>query len=457
MDMTTGDVLESEGFLYDGPLALAEGLDRQAFDAALHEVIEEGVSEGVNNANPLKDVFKAENVPFRGREVVRLAHTSRNISPMFVGEGGAFAEAGNQGYVKQFVGQKKMMARIYLTWEVMQDSATSDGAWLSARKSEMNYLIDDIARRDEHALCSDGRGVLALVDESPSGTTLDVDAPGGITNDNFGNRFMSPNMYIAAVDPATGNLRTSIRKVVSVASAGSTVVFDAATYTGWAENDYLVQAANSSVTDVIDTSYEQAWWGLMAHVDDGTYRNNYFGLDRSQFPAFSSYVTSSTGALSTDLIQRVSDVLDQKFGSRINMILAHHSTRRLIIQLTDADRRYMGASLSRPDPGTVAFKQGDIPFGDVPVRAIRDLPLDVLMLLDTEKSGFRKYVSEPGKWADEAGGGVLKQIGSGSTARDAFEAWYRIRYQYFCENPGFNARLDGVTGQSVVVQRPAGN
>ena len=51
----------------------------------------------------------------------------------------------------------------------------------SARKSEMQYLIDDMARRDEFALNSDGRGVLALVDESPSGTTLDVDAPAGIT------------------------------------------------------------------------------------------------------------------------------------------------------------------------------------------------------------------------------------------------------------------------------------
>lgn len=432
------------------------GADKQALDATFKDVLEEGVSEGINNANPLKDILKTEKSPFRGREIVRLAHTSRNISPMFVGEDGAFADAGQQGYVRQFVGQKKMMARIRLTWEVMQDSTASEGAFISARKSEMNYLIEDIARRDEYALCADGRGVLALVDESPSGTTLDVDAPGGITNDNFGNRFLSAGMYVGAINPATNQLRTTIHRVVSAATAGSSIVVDSATHTGWAENDYIVQVANSTVTDVLDSSYEQAWWGLMALVDDGTYRANYFGLDRTQFPAFSSYVTASTGALSTDLIQRVSDVVDQKLGGRINMILSHHSTRRLIIQLTDADRRYLGASLMRPDAGTVAFKQGDVPFGDVPVRAIRDFPLDVLMFLDTEKSGFKEYVSESGKWADEAGGGVLKQVGYGSAARDAFEAWYRVRKQYFLENPGYCARLDGITGQSVVIQRPAG-
>jgi len=434
---------------------MASGLDKQAFDAALKDVLEEGVSEGINNKNPLRDLLKTEKVPFRGREIVRAAHTSGNVSPMFVGEDSAWADAGQQGYSRLFVDQKKLMARIRLTWEVMQDSTSSEGAFVSARKSEMQYLIDDISRRDEFALNSDGRGVLALVDESPSGTTLDVDAPGGITNDNFGNRFIQAGMYVGAINPANGQLRTSIRKVVSTPAAGSSITVDAATYTGWAENDYIVQAANSSVSDVLDTSYEHAWWGLMALVDDGTYRTNYYGADRTTIPAFSSYVTASTGAISVDLIQRVSDVLNQKFGGDTDIILCHHSTRRLLIQLTDADRRYMGADLQKPDAGTVAFKQGDIPFGGVPVRALRDFPLDVMMFLDTKNSGFREYVSESGKWADEDGS-VLARVGSGTSARDAYEAWYRVRKQYFLEFPAYCARLDGVTGQSLVVVRPAG-
>jgi len=432
------------------------GADKQALDAIFKDVMEDGIADGVNNKNPLRDVIKTESSPFKGREIQKVSHTGRNVSPMFVGEDSAFADAGNQTYSKLFVDQRKLMARLRLTWEVMVDSTSSEGAFVSARKSEMQYLIDDIARRDEYALSSDGRGVLCLVDESPSGTTVDVDAPGGITNDNFGNRFLSPGMYIAAVDPATGNLRTSIRKIMSVAAAGNTMTLDSSTLTLWANSDYIVQAANSSVTDILDTSYEHAWWGLMALVDDGTYRTNYFGVDRTAVPAYSSYVTASTGALSTDLIQRVSDVVDQKLGGKINMILAHHSTRRLVVQLTDADRRYMGASLLRPDAGTAAFKQGDVPFGDVPVRAIRDFPLDVMMFLDLTNAGFKEYVSEPGKWADEDGS-ILTRIGTSTTARDSFEAWYRVRKQYFLEYPAYCARLDGITGQALVVQRAAGS
>lgn len=455
-DMSTGDILEDEGYLYDGPVALAAGADKQALDAVFKEVYEQGVAEGVNNKNPLRDIIKTESVPFRGREIVKLAHTSRNVSPMFVGEDSAFADAGQQGYSRIFVDQRKLMSRLRMTWEVMTDSTATEGAFVSARKSEMQYLIDDMSRRDEIALNSDGRGVLAFVNGSPSTTTINIDTPGGITNSNFGNRFLSVGMYVGAVDPNTGNLRTSIRKVTAVASSGSTVTFDASTYTGWADNDYIVQVANSAVTDIIDTSYEHAWWGVMALVDDGTYRASYFGVDRSSVPAYSSYVTASTGALSADLIQRVSDVVDQKLNGKITKILCHHATRRLVIQLTDADRRYMAASLAKPDPGTSAFSQEDIPFGNVGVRALRDFPLDVMMFIDVEGAGFKEYVSEPGKWVDEDGS-VLRVVGLGTAGRDSFEAWYRIRKQYFLENPAKCARLDGITGQSIVIQRPAGS
>lgn len=434
------------------------GADKQALDAIFRDVLEEGISEGVNDKNPLRDLIRTETSPFRGREIQKLAHTSRNQSPMFVNEDAAFAEAGVQGYARFFINQKKLMARIRMTYEVMQDSTSNEGAWTSARRSEMKYLINDISRRDEHALASDGRGVLALVDESPTGAILDVDSPGGITNNNFGNRFISPGQYVAAVNPATGQLRTTIHRVLSCSSDGTQITVDSATHTGWADNDYIVQAANLSVTDVLDTSYEAAWWGLMALVDDGTYRENYFGLDRSAHPAYSSYVTGSTGALSTDLMQRVSDVLDQKLGAVTDMILCHHSTRRLVIQLTDADRRYSNGNLMKPDAGTAAFKQGDIPFGDVPVRAIRDFPLDVMMFLDTKNAGFVEYVSEAGKWVDDDGL-VLRMVGggTGSGARDAFEAAYRVRKQYFLDEPGYCARLDGITGQSLAVVRPAGS
>lgn len=427
------------------------GADTQLIDGILKDYYEDFVAEQINQKNPLKDLFRTETKGFTGRETVYSAHVSRNSSPMFVGEDSAFADAGVQGHVQVRIGQKKLMGRVRMTYEAMKDSMSSEGAFKNARRDEMDGLINDLARREEYALASDGRGVLATVTTGANSTTQTVSDSGGITNSSFGNRFIQPGMYIGFVNPATGLLRSSsVRKVTACAAAGTSITIDS-TFSSTTD-DYIVQVANSAVTDILDTSYEQAFWGLMALVDDGTYRDNYFGVSRTTWPVYKSYVKSSAGALSIDLLQQTADVVDQKLNGQIDVLVMHHSTRRLYLQLVDADRRYSGADLRKPDGGTVAFKQGDVTMGEVPIKAIRDFPLDVIMLLDSKNTGFVKYESEKGKWVDEDGS-TLVRVGTGSTGRDSFEAWYRKRCNYHAKYPGKSARIDGVTGQSLVVVR----
>lgn len=428
------------------------GADTQVIGGTLKIVYEDFIAEQTNNKFPLKDLFKWTDVEFAGQEIVYDAHVLRNISPMFCGEDGAFADAGAQQSIKVHIGQRKLMARVRLTSEAIHDSMKSEGAFKAARKDEMTRLIDDIARTEEYALSADGRGVLCLINVTISGAIVTVDSPGGIAGADFGNRFALPGMFIAAVDPATGNMRTSIRKVVSCSTDGTTITFDATTFTGWADNDYLTQAANASVTDILDTSYEHGFWGMTALFDDGTYRNNYFNVDRAQWQQYQTYVKASTGGLSLDLFQQVSDVVDQKLGGEIDLMTAHHSIRRLYLSLLEADRRYSGNNLMKPDGGTVAMKQGDITMGEVPIKAIRTHPLAMMFLLDKDGVGGVCYGSEQGKWVDEDGS-VLVRVGFGATARDSFEAWYRMRKQYHVRYPGKAARLDGITGQSLIVVR----
>lgn len=434
------------------------GADTQTISGAYKSVYENFVADQVNNKFALKDLFKWQGVDYAGQEVVYNAHVSRNVSPMFVGEDGAFADAGVQGSIKVHIGQRKLMARVRLTSEAIHDSMKSEGAWVSARRDEMTRIIDDIARMEEYAISCDGRGVLAYVDDAtPNGaTTMTIDAPGGIVGDDFGNRFLMPGMFVGFVNPATGALRTGIRKIVSCSSDGTSIVLDAVCDASVADNDYIVQAANSSVTDILDTSYEHGFWGLTALFDDGTYRNNYFNVDRSQWQAFQTYVRASVGALSSDLFQQVADVQDQKLGGVTRVMVGHHSVRRLYIQLTEADRRYSGENLKSPDAGTVAFQQNDLTYGAVPFKAIRTAPLAMMFGIDTKDSGLVTYGSEKGKWVDEDGS-VLVRVGSGSTGRDSFEAWYRMRKQHHARYPGKNWRLDGITGQSLIVVREAGS
>lgn len=437
-----------------GSTAVLDGLLKDYYD-------DEWVKSGVNDRHPLKDIIEERlmDKKYGGRRIMYGHHVSRNKSPFATGEYGLFAEADVQGHIQISVESRKMMGRTILTPEAIADTADSAMAWEDAEENNFDRLVVDLARRDEMMMSYDGRGVLARINEaSPSAnTTLLVDSPGGVTGSTFGNRFFRVGEYIAAINPATGGIRADVEQVTAVSADGTSVTTGTTPNAAWVENDYLVKAANSTVTDPLDTEYEHWFWGLLGIFDDGTYRGNYGGGDRTLWSSLNSYVNASTGALSVDTLQMVSDVMDQRSGGITSLMLCHHSVRRLYIKLTQADRRYAGEDLMKPDAGTVAFKQGDITMGEVPIKAIRDFPYGILLGLDVEMAKLRRYVSTKGEWVKDGDGRILVRSGTGSTARDAFEAWYRMRYQYWAKFPAAAWRLDGITGATVTIARPLGD
>lgn len=423
------------------------------------EVYENAISEGVNNSFDLKDLFgKNEQADWNGGAGhVWTHHHGRNQSPFFANEGGAYAVAGSQTHAKGRIGMKKIMGRIRLTEEGMEDLVSSEASFRNGMTDEKTRLIDDLARRENHALGMDGRGVLALVDDADpdaAGGVIDVDAPGNIAGDDWGNRFIDVGMFLAFVDPASGTIRATVPRVTAVSADGTQITVSGFTATSeaWANNDYLVPAADSTVTDILDTSFEAAFWGLPALIDDGTNRDNYFGLMRSVLPSLQSYVIPSVGAMSMDAAQRTADVLYNKLGGIINAICMHTSTRREWLKITDADRRYTGSDLKNPDPSTRAFTQGDITVDDVKIKALRSIGLKQVYFMDTAKMGAKRYVAEPGKFMDKDGS-MWAREGTGVAARHAYEATYFRRVQNHFRNPGVCARWDGVTGQTLVVVR----
>lgn len=428
------------------------GADLTTLTGLEKDVYEKSISEGVNNNFDLKDYFTLSEVDYLGGEgVVWSHHHGRNVSPFWANEGAAYPVAGNQFHSKGRITIRKIMGRIQLTEEAMEDLVSSEASFRNGMTDEKTRLIDDLSRRENHSLGTDGRAVLALY-SSASSAVITLTKAGGQTYTTFPNRYVDVNMFVAALDPASLTLRTSVRQVTAVDTAGTTITVDSSTLTGWTANDYVVQAANASVTDLLDTSFDAAAWGMPALVDDGTYRDNYFGIMRSNVYALQSYVVASLGAMSMDAAQRMADVLYNKLGGVIDAICMHTSTRREWLKITDADRRYTGSDLRNPDPSTKAFTQGDITVDDVKIKALRNIGLDQAFFLDTKKGGFTRYIAEPGKFMDRDGSMWLRS-GTGTTARHAYEATYFRRIQNFCKNPGTCGRWDGITGQTLVVVR----
>jgi hypothetical protein len=194
---------------------------------------------------------------------------------MFVAEDGAFAGAGAQRHINGTVDVRKMMARLRLTQEAMDDSTSSEAAWKSAKKDEMTRIIDDIAKREEFALSTDGKGVFCLLGRRSGPTTArrrrSTRPATSRARASATGSFRRACIWRRSTR-LTGRFARASSKVSDVNEDGTDYTPDAAVNAAWADNDYLVQAANSSVTDTLDTAYEKAYWGLPALIDDGTNR-----------------------------------------------------------------------------------------------------------------------------------------------------------------------------------------
>lgn len=428
------------------------GQDTANFDAAMKTVYADGIAELIPNKFKLLEMFEevAPSKEWGGRYVEQSVHVGRNTGVGAYAEMGAIPEAGQQQYTLKRIPMRYLAARIQLSAQVMRHSQGNRSAFEPAMEAEMRRVANDIRNDMARIIVSDGRGVLAFVNGDPStGTTITVDSPGGVAGSQNGSRFINPTMRVTFVTPATGAIVGSADEIVgSVPAAGTTFTITSAANTNIADNDYVVKANKSGLTDVSDTSYAKEPMGLRGLNDDGTYVSTLHGVNRTTYPSYQSSVISSVGALSADVLQRGIDLADQRGGGSVDKIVWHPSVRRTYITLSDNGRRYMGGDLSRPDVGTVAAKGRELTFGGIATLTDKYMDYGIVHLLDT--STLFRFVEVKGEWADEDGS-VLKQMGTGSSLQDAYEAYYRIWQNFDCDAPNKNARLDGVTATVAVV------
>lgn len=419
-------------------------LDVAAFDAVLKESYEKDIVTLVNSRIKTSELFQREEGSWEGRHVRYPLNVGRNQGVMFTSENGHLPDAGQQEYVETQIPIRYCHGRIQLSVQVMAHSRSSKGAFKRAMDQEMRGLVRDLANHNNRTVFGYGSGVLALVNGTPSGTTVPVDSPGGVSGSVNGARWLQKNMYIHFVNPSTGLLRNgTARKVTGIASNGSSITIDSAIDASVADNDYIVIAAKPSTNSVANTSYNKEAMGLLGLVDDGTYVNTLHNVNRTTYPIFQSFVLPSVGPLSADAIQRCIDVADQIGEGSIGKFIAHHSVRRAYLTLSEVDRRYMGADLKSPDVGTKAAKQGAVTFGDIEWLVDKDCPYGMLFGID--KSYFTRWVEKEGEWADDDGTILLRLQDV-----DAYEARYRMFYNRSCDRPASCFRMDGISATVVV-------
>lgn len=420
-----------------------------AYDEVLKIRYEKGIINALNEEQPVLQLMKRETEGWSGKQVTFPVRLGRNFSAAATVEDNRLHEPGRQVYRDFVIPVRMNHGRIRLSSLVMKTSESSKGSFARALGSEIDYLVRDLAAYRGRVIFGYGNGVLCLVNGDPgTGTTVNVDSPHGVPGSVNGARFIQPGMYVAFVDPSTGNIRSGgARTVASVAADGSSFTVTSAMDASVADNDAVVIAHFSNSNIVQETTWGNEQMGLLGMVDTTTYLSTFHGIDRSTSPGnyLQSVVIPNVGALSTDVIQRAIDTVYQKSAGKTDAIICEHSVHRAYIALTEADRRYTGANLMAPDAGTKAAKGRFLSFGDIPIYADRFCPYGTMFGL--QKDTFTRWILVEGEWADETGA-ILRFVPD----VDSYEGVYRIFDNFSCEKGNANWRLDGITANVVVVQ-----
>jgi hypothetical protein len=422
------------------------GTDLTSYDAMLKDDLAPAVQTTLNEENQIQSFMATEfaDETWQGRKKRQPIKLGRNNSAGSIGARGALPNAGRGVWKEYEIGIRDLYMRVGFDRYVMEQTRNRKGAYDEVMAAEMEGAIEDLLFRRNVIGWYCGKGVLAVVNGAHAATTtLEVKNPGNVTGTINANRYLNGDatsgMFVAILDGTTPTTIKGTATITAVNADGTDVTLD--TPITAADGDLVVIAQR-----VNQNSYDKEPEGLLAGIDDSTYVTTYHNLSRTTYPQLKANVITGVGALSLDAMQQAIDVTNIRRGKGVDLLAMEHAVRRAYLALLEADRRYTGADLMKPDGGTKAAKKPSgkaLTFGDIPCMVDRDAPYG--MIFGIRKDSWVRYVENEGQWADE-GGGIIKWVPD----FDEYTAFYYLLENYHCHRPADNFRMEGITVNQVV-------
>jgi hypothetical protein len=385
---------------------------------------------------------------WQGRKKVQPVKIGRNWSVGSIGAGAALPQAGRSAYKDFEIPMRDTYGRVGFERYVIEQSRNKKGSWQQVIPSEMDGLTEDLSFARNRMAWGYGSGILALVNGAVAAgaTSVTVDAPGNVAGSVMGNRYLfgdtTSGMMVAFLNASSFAVE-HVAFVSAVAAAGTSITIDTAAPGGGISDNALIVLAQTGAQHSRNKEPE----GILAGADDGSYVDTYHNLSRTTYPILKSYVTTGVGALSLDAIQQWIDAMSIRTGKNIDLFACEHAVRRAYLVLLEADRRYTGADLMRPDGGTKAAKKPTgrkITYGDIPIMEDRDAPYR--MFFGLTKESWIRYVMNEGQFADDDGS-VLKWV----SGFDQYTAFFYILDNWHCQRPNLNFRAEGIDVTQIAV------
>lgn len=433
---------------------------KSTFQAFLKEFyVGSTVEKQLNNECKVLEVMQKATVQWNGLQFVIPIHTARNTG-VGSSSNAVLPTAGAQTY-KRLTGDT---AHIYGRFEVdgpaMAAAAGSKGSFLSWMQAELIPLKDDIKNLVDRYCTSGGRAVGFLnqhrAEAGGIGVYSDWDFRGDFDKLEAaitakGGDVLVRLVNLSATEGSSGNYNSIggnvTYRVRSVNKAAGTISIEDIDSAGAVALDTTgVDAGYAIGVVIVDTD------GALDYLDSepvGIYGNlilqTHWGVSRDSSVAGSAPIlqsncltqaTTSThdaAALTLERLQYLIDLIELRSGKAPDVLMVNPLFRSRYTTLLTQNIQKAAEKASKGDGG---FK--GLSYGDIPITAFRQV--DNGMMIFLHKSEWKFLENEKGKFADEDGN-ILSRVSN----KDAYEGYYKWRFNTVCVRPNASGVLVGLT------------
>ncbi len=380
-------------------------------DKALKSVYLDVVAEQLNTSiNPFLAKIEKSTKDVWGKEVRCLARYGVNGGIGAGSEDGALPSAAGNKYGQFVTTLKNLYGTIEISDKAIRASENNVGAFVNLLNDEMEGLIRSSSFNFGRMLFGDGSGKLATV-KSVVGFNITLDSVKNVAE----------GMIIDFVD-ASGN-------VVSGATARQIVNIDRETNTITINGTSLTGVVEAGASICIQGSKGLELTGLGAIFGNGA---TLYGITKSSNKWIIPYTQTDVGEIDEITIQTAIDALEERAGSRVNMILCSWGVKRALQKLFSVNSRNVAIE-------ELAGGYKAMTYNGIPIVADRFCPDGTMYLLNTDDFCLHQLCDW--KWLEGDDGKVLKQI----AGKPVYTATLVKYADLICTRPAGQAMLSGIT------------
>lgn len=371
------------------------------------------VSEQLNTGiNPLLAKIKQTSSDVWGKQIVKLAPYGLNGGIGAGTESGDLPSAAGNNYAQFKLELKNLYGTIEITDKAIRASENSAGAFVNLLNAEMEGLLKASKFNFGRMLYGDGSGKLANTLTIAGATDFTVIKLDSLKNVMEG---MVIDVYLAAdnSEVVTG------RRILSIDRAESTIKISGIVVAAIGDGNYItVQGSrNLEIT------------GLGAIFGEG----NLYGLNRTQYNWLNPYKDSETKMITSSVIQKAIDYIDEVAGSSIDFIITSYDVKRLYLD-------YLSLSRTNIDYMNLDGGYKALSYNGIPLISDRFVEDGAMYLLNSQD--FKLHQLCDWRWLEGEGGKIIRQK-AGTPTYSATLVKYA---DLICDKPIGQAKISGITG-----------